>query len=153
MFGDASQLGHVGLEKSNAERQVDAHDPELGATQEMAIGGICEQNLHQVDVQEKGRCDGNLQVADPDERRSSVPDETNDAADESSCPGDSKACVQLSCALSEWCSTCMRWFGWPLPRSSQLTNEPQFRPRGLICITARDVLPLKVGTWWVSLGQ
>jgi len=68
LFGDASQLGHIGLEKSNAERQVDAHDPELGTAQEMAIRGVCQQDLDQIDVQEECASDGNLQVADPDKR-------------------------------------------------------------------------------------
>jgi hypothetical protein len=105
LFGDASQLCHISLEKSNAEGQVNAHDPELGAAQEMAVCGICEQDLHQVDVQEERGCDGNLQVAYPDERRSSVPDETCDAGDECNRPCDSEACVQLSCMLSAWCSS------------------------------------------------
>lgn len=100
LFSDASQLGHIGLEQSNAEWQVDAHDPELGAAQEMAVCGICEQDLHQVDVEEECRCDGNLKVAYPDKRRPAVPDETRDAGDECNRPGDSEACVQLSCMLS-----------------------------------------------------
>lgn len=48
----------------------------------MPICGVCEQDLDQVDVQEERGCDGNLQVADPDERRPPVPDQTYDASDE-----------------------------------------------------------------------
>ena len=49
-------------------------------------------------MQEKCRCDGNLQVANPDERRASVPDETYYASEKSSCPGDCDGGIHLSCA-------------------------------------------------------
>ena len=50
-------------------------------------------------MQEKCRCDGNLQVANPDERRASVPDKTYYASEKSSCPGDCDGGIHLSCAM------------------------------------------------------
>lgn len=51
-------------------------------------------------MQEKCRCDGDLQVANSDERRASVPDETYYASEKSSCPGDCDGGIHLSYAIS-----------------------------------------------------
>jgi hypothetical protein len=66
----------------------------------VAIGSICKQDLDKVNVQEKCRCDGDFQVANPDERRPAVPDETQNAGEKGSRPGDCDGRIQLSCVLS-----------------------------------------------------
>lgn len=50
-------------------------------------------------MQEKCRCDGNLQVANPDERRTSVPDKTDYAGEKSSRPGNCDGSIHLACAM------------------------------------------------------
>jgi hypothetical protein len=66
----------------------------------VAICGICEQDFDQINVQEKCRCDGDFQVANPDERRPPVPDETENAGEKGGRPGDCDGRIQLSCVLS-----------------------------------------------------
>lgn len=50
-------------------------------------------------MQEKCRCDGNLQVANPDERRASVPDKTDYAGEKGSRPGNCDGSIHLACAM------------------------------------------------------
>jgi len=51
---DTQQLHLIGLEKSNPEREVDAHYPKLNRAQKMPVGCVRQHNLDQIQMEEAG---------------------------------------------------------------------------------------------------
>lgn len=93
---DTKQLYHVGLKQSNSEWEIDAHDPELGRTQKVAIRRICKQDLDQVNMQETGGCNGKRQIPHLERWETLVVDEPSYASIEDHGPTDSERCVELT---------------------------------------------------------
>jgi hypothetical protein len=93
---DTPELYQVCLEQSDAKGQVYAHDPKFRRAQEMAICGICQEDLHQVDVEEADGCDGEGLVADLDEGKTAIDDQKCHTTVEEDGPGDDEASVEFA---------------------------------------------------------
>jgi hypothetical protein len=51
---DTQQLHLIGLEKSNTEREVDAHYPEFNRAQKMSVDCVRQHDLDQIQMKEAG---------------------------------------------------------------------------------------------------
>lgn len=85
-LADTPQLGQIGLEERDAERKVNAHDPELGRAEEMTIRCVCQHDLHEVDVQKACRRDGDRQVSHAYEWHATIPDQPAHACQQDNRP-------------------------------------------------------------------
>lgn len=65
--GDIEQLAVGGLEQCNAERQIDAHNPEFSRAGEVSVHGVGEHAEHPVDMKTANGTDREWDIANSKE--------------------------------------------------------------------------------------
>ena len=87
------------MEERDAEWQIYAHDPELGAAREIPVGRVSQEDLDQVYVKEARRRDGQWHVSHADVGYIAVADEPDDSGEEQQRPDDDQAGVGFAQAV------------------------------------------------------
>lgn len=128
MIADAVELNQICLKQSDAKWKVDAHDPEFRRAQKVAIGGIRQNNLDQIEVETEHAEDSDGYISYFDVWQISIHNEPDDTRAEYHRPSHDEPGVCLC--------ECIPIHNWAYrPRSAMAENSstcysPQFLPRG-----------------------
>ena len=89
----------VHLEESNANRKIDAHDPILNSTGEIAVEHVGQEGETEVDVESGNCCDPKWNIADPKEWQVAMVYQDSDARQEQGGPDDDPGDDQLAVSI------------------------------------------------------